>query len=133
MPFVRRDAEGKVEAVFAQPEAGAIEELPYDDPSIKEFLHTEGPGAEEDPEWVHSDLSLVRVIEDLVDILIDKGVLSFTDLPVPAQQKLMGRRGLRKDLEYVAKLFPDDDDEHYYMAPDDVYGDQNGGTEDENT
>ena len=45
-----------------------------------------------------SDMRLVRVLEDLIDLLIDRDVIRFTDLPLPAQEKLMERRSLRQTL-----------------------------------
>ena len=48
--------------------------------------------------------------EDLVDLLIGKGVINFTELPEGAQMKLLKRQGLRTELSYVAKLFSSDDD-----------------------
>jgi hypothetical protein len=41
----------------------------------------------------------------------------FTDLPPAAQQKLLSRRGLRREFAYVETLFsPDDEDEAF--SPD---------------
>ncbi|MBO31590.1 MAG: hypothetical protein CMM74_01245 [Rhodospirillaceae bacterium] len=60
MSFVRRNAEGQIEAVFHNADSGAI--IAAD-------------------ERLQADLALTRVTEDLIEILIDKGVISFTDLP----------------------------------------------------
>ena len=54
--------------------------------------------------------NLARVIEDLIDVLIEKKVFMFTDLPEGAQQKLLERRGLRKEFAYVDDLFGDQTD-----------------------
>jgi hypothetical protein len=40
----------------------------------------------------------VRVLEDVIDLLVEKGVFRFTDLPAPAQEKLLSRRSLRSSL-----------------------------------
>ena len=45
-----------------------------------------------------SDTSLVRVLEDLIDVLITRGVIQFTDLPVAAQTKLLERRETRASM-----------------------------------
>jgi len=42
-----------------------------------------------------SDIELVRVLEDLVDVLTQKGVILFTELPEAAQQKLLRRKTAR--------------------------------------
>jgi hypothetical protein len=41
------------------------------------------------------DADLVRVLEDLVHVLIDKGVIALTDLPQHAQAKLLERKSFR--------------------------------------
>ena len=54
-----------------------------------------------------SDLGLVRVIEDLIEVLIENKVIMFTDFPEGAQKKLLDRRGLRKEFDMVEDLFGD--------------------------
>jgi len=56
------------------------------------------------------DAAFVRVLEDLIDTLIEKGALRLTDLPVAAQDKLAERKGLRQRLNDALNLL--DDDEH---------------------
>ncbi|VFS56484.1 Uncharacterised protein [Kluyvera cryocrescens] len=34
-----------------------------------------------------SDLNMVRVLEDLIEVLMSKGIISITDLPPAAQSK----------------------------------------------
>lgn len=57
-----------------------------------------------------SDHALVRVVEDLVDTLIGKDLLRFTDLPEAAQAKLLERRSLRRSVNAL-NLLQDDDQE----------------------
>jgi hypothetical protein len=42
-----------------------------------------------------SDQGMARVLEDLIDILIDSGTIRFTDLPTAAQAKLLTRHNMR--------------------------------------
>ena len=44
-----------------------------------------------------SDLSMVRALEDLIDVLVDKSVINITDLPQPVQAKITERKKLRKE------------------------------------
>lgn len=113
MPFVRRDAEGRIDAVYDRPEGGANEELPPDDPEIADFMGFDAESQLKNDEWMQSDLALARVIEDVIDVLIEKNVISFTDLPEGAQTKLIKRQGLRSELSYVAKLFGEGDDDDF--------------------
>ena len=110
MPFVRRNADGKIDAVFDRPEGDAKEELSADNPELKSFFGILGEDGKPAELWTLADLGIARVTEDLIDLLIDKGVISFTELPENAQQKLIDRRGLRNELGYVAKLFNEDDE-----------------------
>ncbi len=53
-----------------------------------------------------TDTSLVRVLEDLIDVLINRGVIQFTDLPEAAQAKLLERRQTRASLNNRLQLLP---------------------------
>lgn len=94
MPYVARDESGQVVAVSLMRDEAHPELLNDDAPELAAFVRgLSGQGSLAD-----SDLGMVRVLEDLIDVLIEKDVLRFTDLPVPAQNKLMHRRGLRHAL-----------------------------------
>lgn len=42
-----------------------------------------------------SDSEMMRVLEDLVDLLSEKRLIQFTELPLAAQKKLLGRKWVR--------------------------------------
>ncbi len=46
-----------------------------------------------------TDLSMSRVLEDVINLLIDRSLIRFTDLPVEAQVKLMDRRNTRSNMK----------------------------------
>src|SRR5512136_3055395 len=99
MPYVERDQEGTVRALMATPGACA-EFLPAEHPEVLHFLSA-APGQVGDAsgmEMLLSDLKMIRVIEDVIDLLIAKGVIIFSDLPVPVQQKILQKRGKREKL-----------------------------------
>ena len=101
MPFVKRDAGGNVIAVFGEAQPDASEFLPPDSDDVMAFLsNTRGDESEADPLAVllESDMAMGRVVEDLIDVLIEKNVIMLTDLPGPAQQKLTARRHLRSGI-----------------------------------
>ena len=112
MPFVHKDAAGKILAVYTDPVEGTQEVAP-DDPALKDFIQSNIPGTDGGNEWMQSDLALARVIEDLIEVLIDKKVIMFTDFPEGAQRKLLDRRGLRKEFDLVEDLFGDGEDENF--------------------
>lgn len=121
MPYVYRDADGSILAVYEQAVDGC-EEVSADDPALHAFAEKHLPRPPQD-EWVQSDLALARVMEDLIEILIDKKVIMFTDFPAGAQKKLLERRGLRKEFSYVEDLFVGGED----FGDDDDNGGQSGG------
>ncbi len=108
MPYVYRDENGQIVAVYDQPVDGGVE-VANDDPALLEFISKNLPEAGLVNDWVQSDLALARVLEDLIEVLIDKKVIMFTDFPAGAQAKLLDRRGLRKEFTYVEQLFGDED------------------------
>lgn len=110
MPYVRRNADGVIEAVFAAPEEGVNEEVPVGSPELVEFMAVDVMSIIRNDEWLQADLSLARVTEDLIEVLIAKGAIAFTDLPESAQSKLIDRQGLRSELSYIEKLFGSDEE-----------------------
>ena len=110
MPFVKRDTQGGINAVYQQAGPG-LQQAPADDPELVEFLARDDPEAKTRWEFMQSDLDFVRVLEDVIEVLIDKGVILFSDLPGPAQKKFMSRRGMRKEITYVETLFTSEEEE----------------------
>ncbi|MBP9147430.1 MAG: hypothetical protein KBG00_01515 [Rhodoferax sp.] len=53
-----------------------------------------------------SDGGLARVLEDVIDVLITRGLIQFTDLPQAAQDKLLERRQSRANLSNRLQLMP---------------------------
>lgn len=90
MPFVQRDAAGRVVALFTEAGPGHEEELPLGHPDSAALTGSE--------DFARLDADLIRVIEDVVDVLIDRGLLRLTDLPPEAQRKLLARKGARARL-----------------------------------
>lgn len=57
---------------------------------------------------VLSDQALIRVIEDLIETLVSRNVIHFTDLPEAAQSKLLERRSLRRSMNGLQLLQEDE-------------------------
>jgi hypothetical protein len=110
MPYVQRDAEGRITSVAAESDEQNTEWIVLDAPDLRDFLtHLHG---RELPEalgnLISTDQSLIRVLEDLVDTLISKDLIHFTDLPEAAQKKLLQRQSLRKSVNALSLLRDDD-------------------------
>jgi hypothetical protein len=110
MPFVKRDEDGTVIALFREKQPDAAEYLPPSHPEVRAFVDAAEAVRHAEAEFFRSDLSMIRVYEDLLDVLIDKKAVLLTDLPVPAQQKLLGRKRLRSKLTTIGEIFSDESD-----------------------
>lgn len=106
MPYISRDESGRITGVFEHAEAGTAEEVRADDPELMSFLATQGLSSPDALRQLlaESDLRMVRLVDDLIDLLIDKGVIKYTDLPQAAGEKYMQRQGARKQLQTVVNL-----------------------------
>jgi hypothetical protein len=49
-------------------------------------------------EWQRSDRDLIRVLEDLIELLEDKSLIDLHELPEDARHKIAHRRELRRRL-----------------------------------
>lgn len=105
MPYIQRDPDGKILAVSNEPLKAPSEQISSDAPELRAFFSMLD---QQENVFETSDLKLIRVIEDVIDLLIAKNVICITDLPPPVQTKLMERRSLRQSLNAL-KLFGDDD------------------------
>ncbi len=104
--YLKRDADGQVIAISRTAEAGFDEETTANAPEVTAFLGQNGGGHEA---LAASDMRLVRVLEDVIDLLIQRGLIRFTDLPQDAQNKLLERKSLRARINGLDIL--DDTDE----------------------
>lgn len=108
MAYVRRDAQGHIIAVLDTAQPDASEFMSPNAPELMNFL-----GQTSDVDTARtllssSDQALIRVLEDLVNTLIDKGVILFTDLPPAAREKLANREKFRDHLSSLENLMNED-------------------------
>jgi len=109
MPFIRRDANGSIAEALEAPTETALEYLEPDDPEVARFTHRQG-GAEQIRGLLNvSDADMARVVEDLIEALMRKGVLERRDLPEIVHKKLSRRRELRKTLGSLSRLMAEDE------------------------
>lgn len=106
MIYVRRNELGNIVSLSDRALADHPEACPVDHPEVVLFMQRlSSPGAQ----MLESDLSLIRALEDLIDVLIRKEVLTLTDLPDQVQAKLAARRTLRGSLQSLNLLGDDGD------------------------
>ena len=96
MLYVERDEHGKIIGLHSSPEQKAGEQKSITDEELLEFLNK---SVDTDP-WIQlltlSDIGIIRILEDLIDLLIRKNVILFTELPLEAQAKISERKKVRE-------------------------------------
>lgn len=113
MLWCRRNGQGQIEALSRQAlteqdaASGGWQLVSSDSAEVGIFLHELSSHANA---LSQTDVGLARVIEDVVDVLITRGLIQFTDLPEAAQAKLLERRETRASLTNRLDLFPLDGD-----------------------
>lgn len=95
MLYIERGKDGKIIGLHNAPSPDAQEEKSILDEEVLAFFNSTDS-------WKHlmamSDLGTVRILEDLIDILIRKNIINFTELPEHAQQRLRERKELREKI-----------------------------------
>ncbi|MFY0664326.1 MAG: tryptophan synthase subunit beta like protein [Natronospirillum sp.] len=105
--YVKRNTQGEVIAISREPTAEIAERVADTDSDVRAFLGDDDDAPTQ--ELAQSDQDMARVLEDVVNLLIERSVIRFTDLPFAAQQKLMNRRALRDQINAVDLLDNEDD------------------------
>ncbi len=92
MSFIKRDEQGNIVAVSAIAATDYVEVTADEAVELTHFLSS----LDNDNELNQADLPFIRVLEDLMDVLMEKQVFVFTELPVEAQAKILKRQSLRR-------------------------------------
>lgn len=111
--FVKRDSSGNIVGI-SDFQTFEYHEL-ADDQSEEflDFLKAEARKVTQAEKHLNaSDRELIRVIDDLIDILTTKGIIQFTDLPKAARDKLSQRQHLRQRSSGLNLLDDADEDDN---------------------
>ncbi len=107
MLYIERNSEGKIVAVSQKGDGLGAEEKSALDEEILQFLAENG----DSDFWAKilsvSDLGIIRILEDLVDLLVAKNLIMYTDLPEDAQEKIRERKKVRKKMETESLVVDD--------------------------
>ena len=96
MLFALKDGQGQIMAVSEKPITDEWKAVDLEDDAVLSFLQrnpTIGGKVMQ-----AADADFIRVLEDVIDLLIDKSIIQFTELPDPVQNKLLNRRRYREEL-----------------------------------
>ncbi|MDR1424244.1 MAG: hypothetical protein LBI92_06565 [Azoarcus sp.] len=113
--YVKKGTDGRVVALSRTPVAApGWRVTAHDAREVLDFIEALDDEALDDVEGSiedalsESDLPFVRVLEDVIDLLIDNALIRFTDLPPAAQDKLLQRRTSREQRQGLSLLVDED-------------------------
>lgn len=107
--YIKRNATGELIAVSKIADNDFVEAIADDVQELMAFIQQEKTA--EQLALEQTDQTMARVLEDVVNLLVEQGVIRFTDLPDAAQHKLLNRRELRGKRQGVY-LLDDGDNLH---------------------
>jgi len=99
MPYVRRNAMGEIESIHKAAAPDAVEYLDPSNPEIRRFVAQ----VEQSERFGAMDADVIRVLEDVVDLMLAKGLIDIAELPADAQTKLLLRREQRTREEEASR------------------------------
>ena len=102
MVYIQRDEHGKLLRVEQEPFPEMSASMAVESEELQAWLNTKLEVQAKLEILKQSDWTLVRVLEDVVSVLVEKGLISYTDLPLAARQKLDQRAIARADLEGIS-------------------------------
>ena len=111
MYYIQRDSQGFLVRVADVPFDEMTGKLAKDSPEAILWRKNQEVVLNGLQQLRQSDLDMVRVLEDLIQVLTQKGVISITDFPSDAQLKLIRRAQARESLNGgLSKLINDEDE-----------------------
>jgi hypothetical protein len=113
MPYFQRGSNGMINSLQREKDDKHTEFLAPTHPEIISFLTAskEQHGSNKAKETLsESDQDFARATEDVINLLIEKNIILFTDLPPQVQAKMAGREKLRSNLHNSPYNFLDNSD-----------------------
>lgn len=104
MVYVKRDSHGRLLRVDHETFEGMTGEMAVESEELRVWLKAKEEVKARLAELHSSDLELVRVLEDVVSVLVERGVIQYTDLPEAARAKLDQRAVVRAEIEGLSSL-----------------------------
>jgi len=95
MLYVERNAEGSIIAMHSLPQPNAMEEKSSIDEEILDYLNKTVSADSRKLLLALSDMGIIRLLEDLIDLLIKKNIICYTELPEQTRKKIQERKRLR--------------------------------------
>lgn len=106
MLYAEYDEKGKISAAHTTPrEPGQV---PMTDKELQAFLKSSVEKSDYKELLRELDTGMIRALEDVVELLMAKNVIMFTDLPEQVQNKLNEKKAIRSKLRDDNQIVVDD-------------------------
>jgi len=109
MPYIERNSKGEIIGMFQTQDNDKYQWLEVTHPEILDYVAEIEKTTQARQALTTTDTEMVRVVEDLIDLLMEKQIFVFTELPVSVQEKLNLRKQLRKNLNTLESPINEDD------------------------
>jgi hypothetical protein len=98
MLYVERDQKGNIVAVRREADTAEMEMKEAVDDEILEFLLQAKTNDSIIQLLASTDVAVMRIVEDLINLLVSKNIIMSTELPYDAQIKLRQRQQIRQKI-----------------------------------
>ena len=98
MVYVERNDRGEIISLRREADKPGMELKTIMDNEILDFLGRTATDEMKLQILSMSDVTVARILEDLIELLISKNVIMFTELPEMAQQKILARKQIRQQI-----------------------------------
>ena len=95
MLYVERGSDGRITALRNTSSTETQEKKSMMDKEVIAFFNSTDSWEQS---MAISDFGTIRIIEDLIDLLVHKNIINFTELPEQAQQRIRERKHLREKI-----------------------------------
>ena len=96
MFYAERDQNGTIIAIRRDNDGDNVDSEPLSGEQLEEFLATEFGQSSYLLLLRSADRNMIRVLDDLIQVLVKKNIIMLTDLPAEAREKLGRRQEVRR-------------------------------------
>ena len=109
MFYAERDKEGRIVAIRKHKESGREDLTPVSEQELQEFLASDHEPGTYEALLAEADKKMIRVLDDLIEVLVRNNIIMLTDLPEEAREKLGTRKDVRRRMQEVGTNLTVDD------------------------
>lgn len=99
MIYIERDSKGEIISLRRTADKPGMECKTAMDAEILKFFDSIEDSDVKFQLLASSDAAISRILEDVIDLLVSKNLIMFTELPEEAQKKIQARKQIRQGIE----------------------------------